>query len=1070
MPKSKPTVSPYLQKDVFPGDTVKVQDPPTSNGAGTDAFDEGKGIKVPPGARGEYTERPPGNYGGPGGTIGVDPHKFDVNDVNYRRRNAIPPMFLPAISSRQVNVAGIIERVRASLSNDLRRPKYQGNENPMAGHCYVASEALYHLLGGKSAGYTPYFIRHEGEPHWFLKGPTGVLDITSEQFKSPVPYDQAIAKGFLTSQPSARAQSVINAVVPHFSMEAAQEEIDNEDEPRDEKRDKRNRDFERGLLKPGEPSRPETGLPEVGPIDDQGGITPERPDLPPSGAEEVEHAAPLSLDQLNQPEKAVEPIYSITGSVNPGLDTTQNLKFYNLDPLVQNPQITDQMLSDLGFRVETFSFNPERFRLPKLKMQGYEKDVVWIYDPEVEHGSFKDSEYTRAWRVFHEVGHGITEDFMHARYGPSRREGRLGVESTSMRGVPPKQVQVTVRPLTLMEAQRAVEWEDVAFRAQQMLLNMYGVSITPEDFAKEYNVNIADALFRTLTGDFGDPGAYGYVPAEKIGDLRGMLAFLQAQEQEIAAETGRAPTEGIDLRTWRPVSDDEIRQALERRLSSKRRAFSVYPFPRQQPETDERLLLQIPRDVQERYSDLNRRVNEYVKSLKINTLDMYDFPSDPPESWVEEERKNVQVDWDDDVAWSTYLGKLSHDDVADWIGLEALDAERISALTPDLHVQHALEAGNTEDFASWFRSRRPALTDRNLSNYIRETAKAFPNDGVGKGYGGHWRRRNHEMVREIATSRARERHDRYLREVAYQDYVRPHLRDHFDAISRAKQERQPLNDTVTSLHALPHEGVERETVDSFRDELDGIVNEGVHALDLYRPPVSREDRMFGDMEFQGEKWVPVRRIEGEFLEGAAASPVPVPLYRYGDRYFLVHASDKRNVSPEMLMIRAHVFAVTPGSSIVKKASGSWDRKARALSAAINEIKTGSDREAVFQKYGREFGPGLRKAVGDYLYIVNFSKKSDGGGGSSGSTIGDATCSSFSNQSPDNCGGCTFNSGTGGYEFGYGDGACLLTHLFLNAPDKGFGRGDPAAYDPEHTPGKPSVQDRPRNRRTDPRLP
>lgn len=30
------------------------------------------------------------------------------------------------------------------------------------GNCYVTSEALYHLLGGKAAGWTPHSLKHEG--------------------------------------------------------------------------------------------------------------------------------------------------------------------------------------------------------------------------------------------------------------------------------------------------------------------------------------------------------------------------------------------------------------------------------------------------------------------------------------------------------------------------------------------------------------------------------------------------------------------------------------------------------------------------------------------------------------------------------------------------------------------------------------------------------------------------------------------------------------------------------------------------------------------------------------------
>jgi hypothetical protein len=102
-------------------------------------------------------------------------------------------------------------RITNALSNELRRTRYRSNPNPLAGHCYVASEAAFHLLGGKAAGWTPNFIQHEGEPHWFLRHHSGkVLDITASQFSTPVPYHEAVGKGFLTSHPSKRAQVVLS--------------------------------------------------------------------------------------------------------------------------------------------------------------------------------------------------------------------------------------------------------------------------------------------------------------------------------------------------------------------------------------------------------------------------------------------------------------------------------------------------------------------------------------------------------------------------------------------------------------------------------------------------------------------------------------------------------------------------------------------------------------------------------------------------------------------------------------------------------------------------------------------
>lgn len=104
----------------------------------------------------------------------------------------------------------IMSAINLVLTNELRRPKYRGLKNRLAGHCYVATEALYHMAGGKRYGFKPMFIRHENEPHWFLQSFGGaVYDITAEQFDSAVKYENAKGKGFLTRRPSKRAKIVI---------------------------------------------------------------------------------------------------------------------------------------------------------------------------------------------------------------------------------------------------------------------------------------------------------------------------------------------------------------------------------------------------------------------------------------------------------------------------------------------------------------------------------------------------------------------------------------------------------------------------------------------------------------------------------------------------------------------------------------------------------------------------------------------------------------------------------------------------------------------------------------------
>ena len=85
----------------------------------------------------------------------------------------------------------------------------------MRGNCYVASEALFHLLGGKAAGWKPMRLRHGGGTHWFLLNTrTGQrLDATAAQFGSEPPYDKARGAGFLTKGPSGRARELMGRLL-----------------------------------------------------------------------------------------------------------------------------------------------------------------------------------------------------------------------------------------------------------------------------------------------------------------------------------------------------------------------------------------------------------------------------------------------------------------------------------------------------------------------------------------------------------------------------------------------------------------------------------------------------------------------------------------------------------------------------------------------------------------------------------------------------------------------------------------------------------------------------------------
>jgi hypothetical protein len=97
-------------------------------------------------------------------------------------------------------------KIVGALSPELVKPEFRG-EHPLSGHCYVASEAFYHLVGGK-----PMNVRHEGVSHWFILLDDEVVDLTAAQFDTPVDYSKARGCGFLTKQPSKRCQVVLDRI------------------------------------------------------------------------------------------------------------------------------------------------------------------------------------------------------------------------------------------------------------------------------------------------------------------------------------------------------------------------------------------------------------------------------------------------------------------------------------------------------------------------------------------------------------------------------------------------------------------------------------------------------------------------------------------------------------------------------------------------------------------------------------------------------------------------------------------------------------------------------------------
>jgi 2-polyprenyl-3-methyl-5-hydroxy-6-metoxy-1,4-benzoquinol methylase len=112
-----------------------------------------------------------------------------------------------------------INKILRVLTPDLLKRDYvEANKtNETYGHCYAASEALYHLLGGKASGLVPMNGKDSnGVVHWWLRSKDSrVIDPTATQYTSiglNPPYEAGKGGGFLTKEPSRRAQTIIDRV------------------------------------------------------------------------------------------------------------------------------------------------------------------------------------------------------------------------------------------------------------------------------------------------------------------------------------------------------------------------------------------------------------------------------------------------------------------------------------------------------------------------------------------------------------------------------------------------------------------------------------------------------------------------------------------------------------------------------------------------------------------------------------------------------------------------------------------------------------------------------------------
>lgn len=110
----------------------------------------------------------------------------------------------------------IIKALQKALSPDLLSKKYQNEHlnHPLAGHCYIATEAYYHACHKQHKHLRAYVINlGDGLTHWYLKDGDKIIDVTADQFAGEkIPYEKSKAIGFLTKKPSKRCQILLKRI------------------------------------------------------------------------------------------------------------------------------------------------------------------------------------------------------------------------------------------------------------------------------------------------------------------------------------------------------------------------------------------------------------------------------------------------------------------------------------------------------------------------------------------------------------------------------------------------------------------------------------------------------------------------------------------------------------------------------------------------------------------------------------------------------------------------------------------------------------------------------------------
>ena len=115
---------------------------------------------------------------------------------------------------------------------------------------------------------------------------------------------------------------------------------------------------------------------------------------------------------------------------------------------------------------------------------------------------------------------------------------------------------------TLREAKRAVEWEHLAALKQRELASQIGVHISDEDFNREYNTVLHDAVHRAVTGKFSDPQHEGFRPHAHRVPLDVAMRMLD----EAAKDMGLRDEHDLLRKADEPATLDDLRRGVAKAI------------------------------------------------------------------------------------------------------------------------------------------------------------------------------------------------------------------------------------------------------------------------------------------------------------------------------------------------------------------------------------------------------------------------------------------------------------------------------------------------------------------------